>query len=69
MPRDCWVEVFDHLEADEIATALSASRDLTASVRPSMYSTIAWEWNTVPRARILHLLWAVLQCPELASNI
>lgn len=61
--------VFDYLEADKIVTALSASRDLTASVRPSMYSTIAWEWNTVPRARILHLLRAVLQCPELASNI
>ena len=61
--------VFDHLEADEIVTALSASRDLIASVRPSMYSTITWEWNTVPRVRILHLLRAVLQCPELASNI
>ncbi|OJJ37793.1 hypothetical protein ASPWEDRAFT_39531 [Aspergillus wentii DTO 134E9] len=69
IPTDCWMGVFDHLEADEIVTALAASRHLTASVRPSVYSRIAWEWNTVPRARILHLLRAVLQCPDLASNI
>lgn len=61
--------VFDHMEADEIATALSAFPDLILSTRPSMYSSITWEWNTIPRARILHLLRAVLQCPELASNI
>lgn len=61
--------VFDHMEADEVATALSASPDLIPSVRPSMYNTITWEWNTIPRTRILHLLRAVLQFPELASNI
>lgn len=61
--------VFDHMEADEVVTALSASPDLISSVRPSICSTITWEWNTIPRARILHLLRAILQCPELASNI
>lgn len=39
---------FSHLDADEIVTILSAPRNLTTSVRPSMYSTIAWEWNAVP---------------------
>ena len=63
------MRVFDFMEADEVVTTLSASGDLIASVRPSMYSTIAWEWNTVPQARILRLLRAVLRFPELAANI
>lgn len=50
-------------------TTLSVSQDLYASVRPSTYSAISWDWNTVPQARILRLLRAILQCPELASNI
>lgn len=63
------MEVLDHLKADEIVTALSASQDLAAYVQPSMYSMIAWEWNTLPGARILHLLQTVLLCPVLISNI
>ena len=63
------MRVFDYMKTDEIVTMLSASRDLIASVRLSMYSTISWEWNSVPQARILSLLRAVLQCPELAANI
>lgn len=63
------MEVFDHLEADEIVTALAVFQDPTAYAQPSIYSKISWEWNTVPRARILHLLQAVLLCPKLASNI
>ena len=63
------MEVFDHLEADEIVTVLSAVRNPTAYFQPSIYSKISWEWNTVPRARILHLLQAILLCPKLASNI
>jgi len=35
------------MEADEVVTMLSASRDLTASVRPPLYSTIAWEQNSI----------------------
>lgn len=69
MSRECWMEVFDHRKADEIVTALSASQDLAAYVQPPVYSMIAWEWNTVPGARILHLLQAVLLCAGLASNI
>lgn len=63
------MKVFGHLKSDEIVTALFASRDLIAYVQSSIYCTIAWEWNIVPRANILRLLPAVLLCPELALNI
>lgn len=69
MLRDCWMKVFGHLKSDEIVTALFASRDLIAYVQSSIYCTITWEWNIVPRANILRLLPAVLLCPELALNI
>lgn len=61
--------VFDYLESDDIVTVLSISRDLYASIRPSIYSTISWQWDIVPRACIPRLLRAILQFPELAPII
>lgn len=69
MPSDCWLHVLDYLSSGDLAPVSLVSRALHTSVQPVLYHTISWNWNPIPRYRVLQLFRTILEDPGLAQQI
>ena len=63
------MHVLDYLSSGDLAPVSLVSRALHTSVQPVLYHTISWNWNPIPRYRVLQLFRTILEDPGLAQQI
>ncbi|OQE42388.1 hypothetical protein PENCOP_c004G01403 [Penicillium coprophilum] len=69
LPRDCWFQILEFLPKEDLNSLSQVSHDTRASAEPFLYRSIHWDWQRPQVHRILCLLRAIYDRPELACYI